>query len=634
MQQMKGMEQQLAMMEEQLRLHNLRVQLQSADSDEDAENDIAISQSHHNIDYVGINIDKPSNWQLTVTNSSEGISLQTSIKDLADINSFLTETLHYFDQSYLPRTPNYHIDRSLQVLTVTNRMLRVESVLYSFFQKKKKMAEDALVIVSIPTYDDINRMFIKRQIIEAYFACMGLLNPVFPKPYYFPLFLANHHVMVTSAMAAFVTYTQCRHVPAIPYPMTREMVGEVFRKEAKELLQDALFEQEPNIYTAATLMFLSQAALITLNNSEARLYMNMAWRMIVDIKPKYADLLSGLTPNTPVTVEIIEAETWRRLFYVIRYLEMSLYVLYDKLSDYSSILFDTGVGYPIVLQIEMISKETRDSVEAFYEVVRVNDCQATRKDDEIRYQLYSGNIENLSVDDLQRLESHLCNFWKSLPPKFQLSDSPFDYLQLDRIQQCDNPYAIYLYQIYYSYWLALHTRLMEEPSATDLEGANMDRYDGDRALMLVSICSDAMSKIFHVLFRRLPCNVEMHWMLIAADAMGRLKKSANPQIKARASINLQKTLTVLKLRVQRSNDGANTQSSDNYSVLKHILPSVISPDGSTSSGSLAGSESDSLYESDASSLNNSASSVHTAVPYLRELQKAISVHLDDEVPTS
>jgi hypothetical protein len=114
---------------------------------------------------------------------------------------------------------------------------------------------------------------------------MGLLNPVFPKPYYFPLFLANHHVMVTSAMAAFVTYTQCRHVPAIPYPMTREMVGEVFRKEAKELLQDALFEQEPNIYTAATLMFLSQAALITLNNSEARLYMNMAWRMIVDIKP-------------------------------------------------------------------------------------------------------------------------------------------------------------------------------------------------------------------------------------------------------------------------------------------------------------------------------------------------------------
>ncbi|EIE77877.1 hypothetical protein RO3G_02581 [Rhizopus delemar RA 99-880] len=184
-------------------------------------------------------------------------------------------------------------------------------------------------------------------------------------------------------MAAFVTYTQCRHVPVIPYPMTREMVGEMFRKEAKELLQDALFEQEPNIYTAATLMFLSQAALITLNNSEARFYMNMAWRMIVDIKPRYADLLSGLTPNTPVTVEIIEAETWRRLFYVIRYLEMSLYVLYDKLSDYSSILFDTGVGYPVVLQIEMTSKETRDSVEAFYEVVRVNDCQATRKDDEI-----------------------------------------------------------------------------------------------------------------------------------------------------------------------------------------------------------------------------------------------------------
>ncbi|KAG1242213.1 hypothetical protein G6F68_016299 [Rhizopus microsporus] len=104
-------------------------------------------------------------------------------------------------------------------------------------------------------------------------------------PHFLPLFEADLSLMVTSAIASFVTYTQCQHVPPIPYPMTREMVGEMFRKEAKELLQDALFEQEPNIYTAATLMFLSQAALITLNNSEARLYMNMAWRMIVDIKP-------------------------------------------------------------------------------------------------------------------------------------------------------------------------------------------------------------------------------------------------------------------------------------------------------------------------------------------------------------
>ncbi|KAG1471364.1 hypothetical protein G6F56_002167 [Rhizopus delemar] len=637
---MKGMENQLAIMEEQLRFYNVQYQLRP--THEEQENVVshpnAFTMHPNALNFTNTmkstdnNPEKANNWQLTVSGGSEGISLQTSIKSLADVSAFLTNTFQYFNSYPLPRTPNYHIDRSLQVLTVTNRMLSVESLLYSFFQSKKKMAEDSLVLNSIPFYDHFTRMVVKGKIIDSYYTCMGMLNPLFPKTHFYPIFRANQHAMLTSAMVAFVTYTQCRHVPVIPAPMTRELLGESFRKEAKDLLEDVLFEQEPNIYIAATLMFLSQCALMTLNNSEARLYMNMAWRMILELKPRHVHVLAEITPDTPFSVERVEAETWRRLFYVIRYLELSLYVLYDGLYDYSSILFDSGIGYPTVLSIEKTAQDTIDSVEAFREVVRVNDCQLTRKDDEIRYRLFTGKLDNVSVHELQRLESQLCDFWKSLPPSFQLSDSPFDYLQMDRIQQCDNPYAIYLHQVYYSYWLALETRLMEEPSATDLEGTNMDRYDGDRALLLVSICSDAMSKIFHILFRKLPCNVEMHWMLIAADAMGRLKKSANPGISARASINLQQTLAVLKRRVQKTDADGNLEN-DNYSMLKSMLPSVQTPSGSmstsTSSSSLAGSEQDSLYGDDSDAVTDSTPSNEPSA-YIVNLQKAISTHLDDK----
>ncbi|KAI9281178.1 hypothetical protein BY458DRAFT_487175 [Sporodiniella umbellata] len=630
MEHMKGMENQLAIMEEQLRLYNVQLKIQptfESTSDVGFQTTAIVTDHTHNT-YSDTNANKTNNWQLTVSGGSNGVSLQTSIKSLSDVSVFISDTFRYFNTYPLPRTPNYHVDRSLQVLTVTNRMLSVESVLYSFFQNKKKMAVSSLVVTATSS-DNYILMNAKKKIIDSYYLCMGLVNPLFPKPYYYPIFQAGCHKMLTSAMAAFVTYTQCCHVPVIPAPLTRELLGEKLRQEAKDILEETLFEQEPNIYTAATFFYLSKCALITLSNSEARLYINMAWRMITELKPLYFHTLSEITPEAPFTSQRVEAETWRRLFYVIRYLELSLYVLYDGLYDYGSILFDSGVGYPTVLSIEGNVQELCNAVEAFREVVRVNDCQLTRKDDEIRYKLFSGKLESISIGELQRLEKQLCDFWNSLPPSFKLSDTPFGYLQMDRIQQCTNPFAIYLYQVYYSYWLALETRLMEEPAATNLKGTNMDRYDGDRALLLVSICSDAMSKIFHILFRKLPCSVEMHWMLIAADALGRLKKSANPEVRAKANVNLQQTLAVLKRRVQRTSEDG-TKLNDSYNMLKNMLPSVGSPSDSmstsTSSSSLAGSEQDSFSEGESNTVGSTVSTAPSA--YIQNLQKAICTHLD------
>lgn len=574
-QQVKKLEQQLADLEDQLKNLHIEMKLEpSVCSDLDDES-VGTDESL-------VTTDTQHDWQLTVTYGPEGTSLQTSIKNLTDIHSFMAETYRYFHTSSTPfRTPNYHADRSSQTLAITNPMLQIEYVLHGFIQNKKKSATLAVP----PACDDFTRIQIKRQVIQSYFDCLGVLSPVFPRPYYLPYFENNLDAMLTNAMASFTAYTQCRHVLPISYPMTREAIAESFRNEAKEQLEDVLFEQEPSIFTAATLLFLSQSALIVLDNTEARLYMNLAWRMVVGLKSKYEDKLIGNTGQFQ-TAENIEAESWRRLFYSIRYLELSLYAIYDGLDDFTSILFDTGIGYPVVLQIEQEDK-LRHAVEAFREIVRMHDCQLSQKDDQIKYKLFTGRLEELTLHDLQRLEIQLCDFWKGLPQSFRLSDSPFDYLQIERIHQCSNPYAIYLNQMYYVQWLSLETRLMQSPSFTDLDGASMDRYDGERALLLVSICTDAISKIFHVLYCKLPCNVELHWMLVAADAMGMLKRSANPQIRARATASLKATLGVIKHRTQKH----SPEGHDNYRLLKSMLPSIAPGEGSsTSSGSLTGSE--------------------------------------------
>ncbi|KAI7889233.1 uncharacterized protein EV154DRAFT_424341 [Mucor mucedo] len=536
-----------------------------------------------------------SGWNLKVSQDSKGIRFQTSIKSIADVAVFLTETLRYFTSSP-NRTPNYHADRSRQTMAVTNKMLQVEYVLHSFFQKKHK--PKLIAPCSSPICDSMTRAFIKRQLLQTYFTCHGTCTPILPSPYFIPYFQSQPNCMLSSAAAAFVAYSQCRHVDQYTFPVTRESIAESFRQEAKELLEDVLFEEEPSVITAASLMLLSQCALITLQNMEARLYMNLAWRMVVQLKDKYIHLVQPLTTQTIATAEICMAEAWRRLFYAVRYLELNLYMIYDGLADFSSIMFDSGIGYPTVLASEYPNKEVSGAILVFSHVVRLHNCQMSPNSDALKYQLFAGNLESISILDIECLENQLISFWKTLPAQFRLSDSPLEYLQTDRIQQCENPHAIYLNQLYYAYWLALETRLMRSPDSTDLKSANMERFDGDRALLIVSVCCDAISKIFHVLYCRLPCTVELHWLLIASDAMAMLKNAANPHIKSRAQKNLRVTLRVLKDRVRHVNQD---EANEDYNLLKSMLPasaSETSMSTSTSSGSLAGSEADSTHTDD------------------------------------
>ncbi|KAF1804640.1 hypothetical protein FB192DRAFT_1297407 [Mucor lusitanicus] len=573
----------------------------------------------------------PHQWQLTVSQGPQGMRFQTSIRSISDVAVFLTESLHYFTTATPLRTPNYHAgDRTQQQLQVTNKMLQIEKVLHSFFKKKQQQQQQQQKLIAPSHHADggdsvVARTLIKRQLVQSYFACAGLINPIFSKPCFLPLLEAHPNSLAATACCAFVAYSQCKHVTHLDWPVSRENFAESLRQEAKDMLEDMLFEQEPDILIAGALMLLAQCALITLQNGEGRLYTSLCWRMALQLKDKYVDTLSTLVPDSPhLTPQQAVAESWRRLFYAARYLELNMYMIYDGLADFSSILFDSGIGLPVVLSNER--GEVEQAIQVFHHVVRLHNCQMSTRNDQLKYQLFSGNLSTISVHDVERLENQLISFWKSLPVEYRLSDSPLEYLQTDRIQQCDNPYAIYLNQLYYAYWLALETRLMRSPSSTDLLGANMERFDGERALLIVSVSCDSISKIFHVLYCRLPCSVELHWLLIASDAMAMLKKAANPHIKARAQKNLKVTLRVMKHRVQQTDT-----NNDDYNLWKNMLPSSSSPEASmstsTSSSSLAESEaSDDAVDHHSSS---SASEMKPSNAYIKELKRTFATYFPD-----
>ncbi|KAL7315056.1 hypothetical protein PS15m_006558 [Mucor circinelloides] len=583
-------------------------------------------------------------WQLIVSQGPQGIRFQTSIRSISDVAVFLTESLHYFTASP-PRTPNYHAaDRTEQQLQVTNKMLQIEKVLHSFFKKKQQQQQQQQqqhhslgpLLIAPSVQDSVARTSIKRQLVQFYFACAGLINPIFSKPCFLPLLDAHPNSLAATACCAFVAYSQCKHVSHLEWPVSRESFAESLRQEAKDMLEDVLFEQEPDILIAGALMLLAQCALITLQNGEGRLYTSLCWRMTLQLKDKYVDTLNTLIPDLPhTTPQQAVAESWRRLFYAARYLELNMYMIYDGLADFSSILFDSGIGLPVVLSNER--GEVEQATQVFHHVVRLHNLQMSTRNDQLKYQLFAGNLSAISVHDVERLENQLISFWKSLPMEYRLSDSPLEYLQTDRIQQCKNPYAIYLNQLYYAYWLALETRLMRSPSSTDLLGANMERFDGERALLIVSVSCDSISKIFHVLYCRLPCSVELHWLLIASDAMAMLKKAANPHIKARAQKNLKMTLRVMKHRVQQT-DKFGDDNNDDYNLWKNMLPSS-SPEASmstsTSSSSLAGSEaSDEAtvpldQQSPASFSSSTVTELKPSNAYIKELKKTFATYFPD-----
>ncbi|KAI9278260.1 hypothetical protein BDA99DRAFT_491661 [Phascolomyces articulosus] len=670
-------------------------------------------------------------WQLTLARdntSNGGLQLQTSIKSVADVATFLKNTIGYFTPY---RSPNYFVDRKSQYLVVTNKMLHMEQFFRIIFAKQmdhqqQEQQNNNTMLLDFPrlyhnnnnnghSIHDTNA--IKLQFLDTYFNCNGYTIPLLVRPYYHAYLRSRPNSMLTSAIAAYVGYAQCQHVPLACQSYRKEM-AEIFRQEARKLVEDAMFEQEPNVELVGTLLMLGQTYLILLRNSEGRIFISMAWRIAMQLRDKYLAVLhdhehqqqqqqekekqkgqqkstSSETKtkkgesqcqyhqpqqqhnylhfhshNSPPTQQayslplspplqpiiltqdqnqeigpLAEAESWRRMFYMVRYLEINMHIIYDGRDNVSPTLLHDDIGYPTVLPCESMDPSLNEAVHLYHHIVRINDCHISTRVDETGYRLMLGSMEQVPSSDIEYLENQMFGFWRSLPHNYQLSDTPMEYITMERTHQCQNPNVLYLNMLYYCYWLALETRLMQPPSRTDLVGASMNRVDGERALVIVSICCDALAKIFQELSYRLPCVLELHWVLIACDAMKELRASPNNHIRSRAEENMRTTLRILKHFVLTMNNDMDPFTSTSSSGTLPPPPSSSqqqplsreergpTPFSISSSGSTVGTSDD---ECDIISPSTSSSTIdQSAVPpskgtaaYFFELKRTLESYFE------
>ncbi|KAI9019380.1 hypothetical protein CLU79DRAFT_818161 [Phycomyces nitens] len=501
-----------------------------------------------------LSIKKPDSgqWQLTLSKTTTGIQLQTNINTFSEMLAFVRGAAPHLSIS--PQHTLSFITKRSKGMIVTNRLLKIESIIRNNFPTTPDKQEPKKTIA---VKDQNERYSAKMMFIDIYFSCYGMLNPILIHYHYYNYLRSNPNSLLSTAVAAFVGYSQCRHGPKMFGAYSREELSESFRKEGQELMRDALFDEleGPTLETTFAIALLSFVSVLKTNMQEARLYSSTSWRMVVQLKDKYGYIL-----NLPLseaiekvgTLEVIKAETWRRMFYLIRYVEVYLYMMLDNLNDFSNIIFPLEIGHPTPLPYEMADPTIYDAVKVYCDYVRLISVSRIYEDGKstavISYRLQSGSLNVIPSNAVEMIENQLFEFWNSLSPSHRVSDQPMSYIQTDHIHQCVNTRVLYLNVVYYVQWLNLQTRIMDPPKYCDLSHASLGCIDGKRALIIVSMSSDAIVKLLHVLHFRLPCAVDPHLLILAIDAMVILKSSPNRDIRDRADQGLKQALKILYYR--------------------------------------------------------------------------------------
>lgn len=501
-----------------------------------------------------VSSNRNNDWSLSISKSSlGGVRLETSVHAMSDMLGFLQQTWQYFCEGLPPeRTPTYYVDRTQQYLKVTYRMTDLEGRIRRLFSQVKTIMPAIDADSMLP--DEPAVIEAKRRVIDTHYGCGLYLSPVLVRSYYKDYLKSNPNSMLTNALVAFVVSSQCRH---LDIPFERREIAQICQREARSQLQDALFdnvENIPSVETMATLCLLGKVMLTRLKADQARIYLSLAWRMAIQLKDTYLQIVQdidrkiGIDAMDPVLMA--KAESWRRMFYVLRYLETIMNIMYEGNADYSSIIFHGNVGFPAVLPCEEKDPALANAVRIYrcniqLSILPCGQGESTSRMEAVGYQLVSGVLESVSCADIEFIETRLAEFWRRTPSEYWLSDDPLGYIDLERLKRCTDPHILYLNQMYYMYWVQVESRLMQSPAVADMTTASLARLDAERALLIVSICCDAVSNISAILYQHMPCAVELHWMSILMEFLIRLKDAADPGIRSRAKSNLQSLLYIL-----------------------------------------------------------------------------------------
>ncbi|CAO3615129.1 unnamed protein product [Cunninghamella blakesleeana] len=474
---------------------------------------------------------------------------------------------------------------------------------------------------------------VKRYMIDLYFNCGHLYNPILIQPYFQPYMQEHLDDMMSWIVVAYVAYSPCQHVNPQVFeglPWSRQELGEICRTEARRLLEDALFDCEGNDQLSISWMFtshlLTQCAFFTLQNKSAKVYADSAWHLAVvlkeiyvpvlrknhqqqqELKQKEKDQLNQQKQhphyyyNHPHShqpsfqfnhlkeeddeIQLIFAETWRRLYYATRYYIIALNIVNNTVSEIPQMAIhmkDIGLPeplYPYEQQGDFNHhyKELNESVLAYHFITQLDHevyFSCNSKITSMRYELYTGKMESITADELLSLENRLMDYWHGLPEQYRLSSSPIDYIQMDRVHQCTSVRFLRVNINYYMCWLSNTSRIMTDPSRSDLSNVSFNNINGERSILIVSMCCDALVKIFHVLYLKLPCTVEVHWIVIVLDSILLLLKSKNNQVKQRAEQNIRMAKHVYQQIMENSYQNLSKSSSSSSENDSSFHPFII-----------------------------------------------------------
>ncbi|KAI9278990.1 hypothetical protein BDA99DRAFT_554581 [Phascolomyces articulosus] len=532
-------------------------------------------------------------WSLVIDRSIHGdLSLHTSVQNVGQLKRFLEETWPRFvtpDITQMIIPTSYGQEQGS--LAINFRMFGVEKIFFNLMRSipsdgispssdipttphsVAEIAAAAAVARARPSYetnaistsniDDENPafVFVKHNLINVFFGCDGYLSPSIVRTHFLDYLQSHPNSMLANAMVAYVACGLCRHVKLVNLPFTRQELGAACMAKARKQLEDAVFDDdqgEPTIEKMITLWLLANSFLMNLRNKEARTLTSMAWTMGIQLKDVYLPIVRQLDDPARAgeldSVTAAKAETWRRLFYVLRHLELSMYMVYDGLGDFSSIVMHSKVGYPKILPEEQTNPMLSKAVEIFRYLITLSTlpsgCDVSTRQEIIGQRLMAAALDKVSCKDLEFMESRLLQFWRSLPREYVLGSSPIGLLDDIIVQHCNDPHVLYLNKMYYIYWFVLHSRFMVDPAEADMVNSSMGRMDSERALLIVSLACDSLTKITVALYTHMPCAVEIHWLAIVADMLQKLTRCSQPEIKARAERNLASTLSILNSCMQ------------------------------------------------------------------------------------
>lgn len=401
--------------------------------------------------------------------------------------------------------------------------------------------------------------YLKLRMIKVYFNCYALLNPIFIHTWHYPQLQRNPDGLLATVVASFVAYSACTHIEMRGFAFSRVQFAEHCRLEAKELLQDALFDaDEPSIDACLALYTMCSISMLTLKGKEARIQSSLCWQIVIQLKSTYLDrMLPDTLENT------VNAEVWKRLFFAARFVEFNFSMAYDGTTDFSNIAHHLDIALPSLLPCEVLDDRLTKAVLCYQYVARLTTHSAGTDTEILGLRLMAGVIDVVPSRIIQYLEYTLMQLWDSVPEPLRLGSGPYRLMDPVCVEACDNASVLRFNLVFYIYWMNFQSRTMQQPHKTDLTAAAFSRIDGDRALIITSICSDAASKIFKALFAVMPCGIELHWITMCLDILKMLSCSANVPVKQRATQNL----TELSRTLSDKLDGIGKES--NYAFASH-----------------------------------------------------------------